>query len=417
MVKKNISLILVMLFLLSMLSGCGSTAASGATSDAKPAAAATVPEEKTESAEPVAESVEEDAAFAGGKGTADDPWQIATAEQLDLIRDDLSAHYVLIDDIDLAGYENWIPIGAFQSLSDAPEDAEVPHPDYAFTGSFDGAGYTISNLTVACEAPMGAGLFGCACGTENGAAFIGNFTLKDVNVSGFYLVGGAVGLQFMNCAVSDIQLVGNNVLSGMQGIGGIVGTGFDLISDCSATADITVMGDDGACAGLIAGGTTMSSIKNCEVIGGSITAEGNATWGFGALCGAPWGAPEITDCKVSGTVITVSGENNRLVGGLVGFGGTYDPSAPAQITGCTVEDVAINVSETTDSVGGLIGAGKEMMEGSDVMSCFEVSNCIVSGSIIGGGEYVDAVVGDPACAVSVACEGGMTVSAAEAAAA
>jgi hypothetical protein len=196
----------------------------------------------------------------------------------------------------------------------------------------------------------------------------------------------------------------------MQGIGGIVGTGFDLISDCSATAEITVLGDDGACAGLIAGGTTMSPIKNCKAIDGSITAEGNETWAFGALCGAPWGAAEIADCKVSGTVITVSGENNRLVGGLVGFGGTYDPTAPAQITGCTVENVSLIVSETTDSVGGLIGAGKEMMEGSDVMSSFTVSDCTVSGTITGGGNNVNAIVGDPACAVSIDCEGGMTVS-------
>ena len=208
----------------------------------------------------------------------------------------------------------------------------------------------------------------------------------------------------------DIHLVGDNHLTGMQGIGGIVGTGFDLISDCSAIADITALGDDGACAGLIAGGTTMSSIKNCKVTDGSITADGNATWGFGALCGAPWGAAEITDCKVSGTVITVSGENNRLIGGLVGFGGTYDPMAPANITGCTVEDVSIIVSETTDSVGGLIGAGKEMMEGDNTMSSFIVSDCTVSGSITGGGSHVDAVVGDPACAVSIDCEGGMTVS-------
>ncbi len=315
-------------------------------------------------------------------------------------------------DIDLSAYENWVPIGSFRARSDAPEDAEVPHPDYAFTGTFDGGGHTISNLTVSCEAPMGAGLFGCAAGTGDSAAFIGHFTLKDVNVSGFYLVGGAVGLQFMNCPVSDIHLVGENHLTGAQGIGGIVGTGFDLISECSATADITVSGDDGACAGLIAGGTTMSSVKNCEVIDGSITADGNAAWGFGALCGAPWGAAEITDCKVSGTVVTVSGENCRLVGGLVGFGGTYDPAAPAQITRCTVKDVTIIVSETTDSVGGLIGAGKEMMEGSDVMSSFSVSSCSVSGSITGGGSFVNAVVGDPACAAAIDCEGGMTVSAA-----
>ena len=432
MKKKTVSLILAMMLLVTALSGCGGTGSSS-----KPENNATEADadagEKTESAESVQESAEpvqeatepaqeasepagegtkEDVQFAGGSGTAEDPWQIATAEQLDRVRDDLKAHYILTEDIDLSGYENWIPIGAFQSLSDAPEDAEVPHPDYAFTGTFDGAGHTISNLKVSCEAPMGAGLFGCASGTESGAASIGHFTLKDVNVSGFYLVGGAVGLQFMSCSVTDIHLVGENHLTGMQGIGGIVGTGFDLISDCSATADITVSGDDGACAGLIAGGTTMSSIKNCEVTGGNITADGNATWGFGALCGAPWGAPEITDCKVSGTVITVSGENNRLVGGLVGFGGSYDPTAPAQISGCTVEDVSIVVSETTDSVGGLIGAGKEMMEGSDVMSSFVISGCSVSGTIEGGGNNVGEVVGDPACAVSVDCEGGMTVSAA-----
>lgn len=432
MKKKTVSLILAMMLLVTALSGCGGTGSSSKPENNATEAAADAGE-KTEAAEPVQESAEpvqeatepvqeatepagegtkEDVQFAGGSGTAEDPWQIATAEQLDRVRDDLKAHYILTEDIDLSGYENWIPIGAFQSLSDAPEDAEVPHPDYAFTGTFDGAGHTISNLKVSCEAPMGAGLFGCASGTESGAASIGHFTLKDVNVSGFYLVGGAVGLQFMSCSVTDIHLVGENHLTGMQGIGGIVGTGFDLISDCSVTADITVSGDDGACAGLIAGGTTMSSIKNCEVTGGNITADGNATWGFGALCGAPWGAPEITDCKVSGTVITVSGENNRLVGGLVGFGGSYDPTAPAQISGCTVEDVSIVVSETTDSVGGLIGAGKEMMEGSDVMSSFVISGCSVSGTIEGGGNNVGEVVGDPACAVSVDCEGGMTVSAA-----
>ena len=353
--------------------------------------------------------VSAEALFDGGSGTAEDPWRIATAEQLNRVRDDLTAHYILTADIDLADYENWEPIGAFQSLSDAPEDAEVPHPDYAFTGSFHGDGHTISNLSVASAAPMGAGLFGCASGTERGEAYIGGFTLENVKVTGGYLVGGAVGLQFMGCKVSDIDLVGDNSLAGMQGIGGIVGTGFDLISDCSATADITVMGDDGACAGLIAGGTTMSSIENCRAIGGSITAEGNAAWGFGALCGAPWGAPEIRDCLVSDTVLRVTGEGNRLVGGLLGFAGTYDPETPAQIVGCKVENVTLEVSASSDSVGGLVGAGKEMMAGSDVMSSFIISDCAVSGTITGGGAHVDTVVGDPACAVSIACEGGMSI--------
>ncbi len=351
-----------------------------------------------------------DNGFAGGNGTKEDPWQIASAEQLQLIRENLSGHYTLIADIDLSGYENWEPIGAFQPLSDAPEDAEVPHPDYAFTGTFDGAGHTISNLKVSAAAPMGAGLFGCASGTENGEAYIGNFTLKNIDVSGFYLVGGAVGLQFMNCKVSDITLQGENRLSGSQGIGGIVGTAFDLISNCTATADITVTGDGGACAGLVAGGTTMSSIVNCQAVGGSIIAEGNAIWGIGAVCGAPWGAAEISGCRANGTSIAVSGEGNRLIGGLVGFGGTYDSAAPAQISSCTVEQIAINVSDTTTAVGGLIGGGKEMMEGSDIMSSFEISACSVSGSIVGGGAHTDAVVGDPACAVSVDCQSDVNIS-------
>lgn len=350
----------------------------------------------------------EEPAFAGGSGTAEDPWQIASAEQLNLVREDLTAHYVLTEDVDLSGYENWEPIGAFQSLSDAPEDAEVPHPDYAFTGTFDGQGHKISNLTVEASAPMGAGLFGCASGTEEGEAYIGDFTLENVKVSGGYLVGGAVGLQFMNCKVSKVDVTGENLLTGMQGIGGVVGTGFDLISDCTAEADILVLGDDGACAGIVAGGTTMSPMENCAALGGSITAEGNGTWGFGALCGAPWGAAQIEGCSAKDTVITVSGEGNRLVGGLLGFGGSYDPSAPAAITGCTVENVTLQVSDTTDCVGGLIGAGKEMMEGSEVMSSFEIQDCAVSGSILGGGEWIGEVVGDPACAVAVECDGGMT---------
>ena len=144
MKKKTISMILALMLLLSVLSGCSETESTATTdSIATEAVTDTTAAKETETA----------ALFAGGAGTAEDPWQIATAEQLDFIRNDLTAHYVLIDDIDLSGYENWMPIGAFQSLSDAPEDAEIPHPDYAFTGTFDGAGHTISNLTVSSEAP------------------------------------------------------------------------------------------------------------------------------------------------------------------------------------------------------------------------------------------------------------------------
>ena len=44
------------------------------------------------------------------------------------------------------------------------------------------------------------------------------------------------------------------------------------------------------------------------------------------------------------------------------------------------------------------------------MSSFEIYECFVSGSIVGGGENIDAVVGDPRCAVSVDCQSDMSIT-------
>ena len=46
------------------------------------------------------------AEFAGGTGEPNDPYQIATAEQLIAVNSDpnlMSKHFLLVDDIDLAG--------------------------------------------------------------------------------------------------------------------------------------------------------------------------------------------------------------------------------------------------------------------------------------------------------------------------
>ena len=48
--------------------------------------------------------------YENGSGTPDDPYEIGTAEQLDGVRDDLSASYVLTADISLEDYQNWEPL-------------------------------------------------------------------------------------------------------------------------------------------------------------------------------------------------------------------------------------------------------------------------------------------------------------------
>lgn len=68
------------------------------------------------------------AQFAGGSGTPADPYQIATAAQLDGIRNHLDAHFILTANIDLNGVR-FLPIC---------DD---------FSGSLDGNGFAISNWT------------------------------------------------------------------------------------------------------------------------------------------------------------------------------------------------------------------------------------------------------------------------------
>src|SRR5690606_29492821 len=88
--------------------------------------------------------------FADGDGTEDDPYQIATAEQLNNVRKYPDAHFMLIADIDLdkPPYnqgEGWEPIGTSSN---------------PFNGKFDGNNYRIQNLFIDRSDQNGTGLFG-----------------------------------------------------------------------------------------------------------------------------------------------------------------------------------------------------------------------------------------------------------------
>ena len=96
------------------------------------------------------------AQYAGGSGTPEDPYQIATAQDLLELGDepnDYDKHFILTADIDLSEY-------AFNQAVIA-WDTE-PNTEYfqgtEFSGSFDGKGYAISNLRVTGDACLG--LFG-----------------------------------------------------------------------------------------------------------------------------------------------------------------------------------------------------------------------------------------------------------------
>jgi hypothetical protein len=342
----------------------------------------------------------EQATFVGGDGTEESPYQIATAEQLDQVRDYLDKHFILTADIDLADYENWEPIGAFEPLSDVPEDEETPKPELAFTGTFDGGGHTISNLAINQPEGIAVGLFGCVVGTEENPSSISDLTVQNVDVTGYLMVGGVVGLQAEDCIVENVNLTGNNNVRGFMMTGGITGGGLHDMINCHAAADITVLGDGGAAAGVLGGGLE-GSLIDCTATG-TVTAEGNNCFALGGLAGCAGYAQkgEVTNSHAEGVTITALGENNTMIGGLLGYTGTYDwipgwEDTPTPITGCSA-DATITVSDSTIHVGGLIGGSFSHVDYAEVIpipSRYTISDCNTSGSITGGSEAIGSIAG------------------------
>ena len=130
----------------------------------------------------------------------------------------------LTGDIDLAGIE-WTPIA----------DSIKSYPTVSFSGTFDGQGHTISNLTTAApradnpDIYAADGLFGAVNG------IIRNVTVENITVSGTYFVGAIVGYStpwsdtlIENCHVKGAYLTStpvkvNNVYDNGSKVGGVIG--------------------------------------------------------------------------------------------------------------------------------------------------------------------------------------------------
>ena len=105
---------------------------------------------------------------------AGDAIEIKTADDLKDIKNNLSANYVLADDIAIPADMNFEPIG---SLGDP------------FTGSFNGQGHLISGLTVNKEAVGYVGLFGVI----GAGATVENLELSVRSIKGQDNVGAIAG--------------------------------------------------------------------------------------------------------------------------------------------------------------------------------------------------------------------------------
>ena len=295
---------------------------------------------------------------------------IDSVEDLQAISQNLSADYKLSANIDLSGVENWTPIGSFEA-DETVNDGETPNEAYAFTGTFDGEGHTISGLNV--SSPIGAGLFGCVAGGT-----VKDLTVEDVTVSGSCMAAAVIGYAY-NSTVDGVTLTASenktNTITGSalnyQGyemapnmVAGIVGAGMDSnIKNCTVNntnlnvtglSKATAWGENVHDIGLLGGGLESTSLENCTVTDSTINITGAYTFGIGGLSGCAMEADKVEGCTVSGVTITL-GDNAYLTGGLVGYSG--QGKGKTALSDCKTENVTINVGEASSHIGGMIGGG------------------------------------------------------------
>ena len=301
--------------------------------------------------------------FAGGKGTKDDPYQIATGSQLAYFAKRVNAeeygekyadtYFELTEDIDLGGKE-WTPIG--ETVADLIMGG---HEYFVFSGNFDGNGYTIKNLTIGTEtSPYSGdvcGLFGATSGT------IEDVVLENVSINyvggnhssgyGFRMGGALVGYSMgdiVNCTVTglDMKAGSDGSYVALNSIGGLVG-----IQD---------------------GGTTVSHSRVSGKIEES-TKKGNVGGFVGTL--AKGSSAKYCGADVS---VEVTGNGRGIaVGGFVGIG-----------NGVTIDETLIENCYATGNITGAEYAGGFVgnISGLNISNCYakgDVSNSFVGASFMG----------------------------------
>jgi hypothetical protein len=158
-------------------------------------------------------------AYSGlGVGSVNNPYLITTCVQLQEMSNDLAASYRLGSDIDCSDTTSWnsgagfVPVGGLL----AP-----------FQGTLDGAGYTISDLTINRPSTDYVGLFGRISGAGlSDAGVARNFRFDDVSIIGQNYVGGVVGKN-SGASIDQVGITGE--VSGVIAVGGIVGSNVGFI--------------------------------------------------------------------------------------------------------------------------------------------------------------------------------------------
>ncbi len=247
--------------------------------------------------------------YSGGAGTAAEPYLIANStdwQELITTEDDWGRHFELTSPLDLAG----VPLTPVGNLTTK------------FTGTFDGAGYPISNAVI--DVPDGSyiGLFGHTWSS----AVIRNLRLENAAITGRFWVGGLVG-KTEDATIENIGLHGT--VTGVAYVGSIAGsmTGTaNSMTRCYAAGSVTGSRYVGGLIGYIWGATIENCYSRAAVVGVE-DALGGSYEDIGGLIGKTYLTTGYTNtvnsCYAAGPMTLMPGTIDA--GGLVGHyeGGVF----------------------------------------------------------------------------------------------
>lgn len=248
------------------------------------------------------------AQFAGGDGSADNPYQIATETHLDNVRNfhDPGVYFEQVSDINIS--EGWTPI--------------TENGNLGFSGVYDGAGFEITGLSLSADnLSEPYGLFRANVGT------IRNLTISDASASyeiakdaallvGFNRENGIIE----NVSISGvIQLIAQSLNNYSEEIGGIAGLNDGTID--GVQANVSISGYAGDNVGGIAGlNDTNGIIQDAQSTGqirgltSNDDTESDTIFGAGGIAGYNSGEIQRSSSSMN---VQLAGLG-RTAGGLAG---------------------------------------------------------------------------------------------------
>jgi len=252
------------------------------------------------------------APFSGGSGTLEDPYQIATLDDLSQLSTvsgywASGTYFTQTANIDASSTSSWNNGAGFIPIGNGTT---------AFSGHYDGQFYTISGLYIIHDGDY-VGLFGMASGGTIENLGLVNATVG--SLSGTF-VGALIGKNG-----TAINCYSSGSVSGAERVGGLIGA-WGTAESCYSTANVTGYWDVGGLMGIggsatncyatgnVNGGSSGGLIGHLEI--GSVTncysASSSQTSG-GLIGGA--NDPEYASVTSSFWDVTVSGQPNSLGGG------------------------------------------------------------------------------------------------------